>query len=270
MAGSSTLHAADGTGSTEPLSSAPHAAQATTGSLSPQESPHIAPTESIDRDCLQAAYGHVAAALSLFDDAIVRESMAQPYPLEPHRPTPQGGEHPGRVRSYPLLGAVYGQSKAEVQARLQTVHFMGQRVSLAPAAAEAFRRVAQRLQNLVQEQPQRKSFILPVSGFTWRTIAGETRLSPHSFGIAVDLNPAKGPYWLWTAPVNRASQSAVARASYPKDIVAAFEAEGFIWGGKWHEYDMMHFEYRPELICKSKARQHITLTPAPAPEIGMP
>ena len=40
--------------------------------------------------------------------------------------------------------------------------------------------------------------------------------------------------------------------SYPAAIVAAFEAEGFIWGGKWHEYDLMHFEYRPELICKAR------------------
>jgi hypothetical protein len=28
----------------------------------------------------------------------------------------------------------------------------------------------------------------------------------------------------------------------------AFEAEGFIWGGRWYHYDTMHFEYRPELL----------------------
>ena len=27
-----------------------------------------------------------------------------------------------------------------------------------------------------------------------------------------------------------------------------FERHGFIWGGKWHHYDTMHFEYRPELL----------------------
>ena len=40
--------------------------------------------------------------------------------------------------------------------------------------------------------------------------------------------------------------------SYDSEIVRAFEAEGFIWGGKWHEYDLMHFEYRPEIIAKAR------------------
>ena len=34
--------------------------------------------------------------------------------------------------------------------------------------------------------------------------------------------------------------------------VEAFEAEGFIWGGKWSEFDLMHFEYRPELILLAR------------------
>ena len=37
------------------------------------------------------------------------------------------------------------------------------------------------------------------------------------------------------------------------DIVDAFEAEGFAWGGRWYHYDTMHFEWRPELFdaaCK--------------------
>ena len=34
----------------------------------------------------------------------------------------------------------------------------------------------------------------------------------------------------------------------PQEIVDAFEAEGFIWGGRWAHYDTMHFEYRPELL----------------------
>ncbi|MES0403835.1 MAG: M15 family metallopeptidase, partial [Hyphomicrobium sp.] len=34
----------------------------------------------------------------------------------------------------------------------------------------------------------------------------------------------------------------------PMEIVRIFEKHGFIWGGKWHHYDTMHFEYRPELL----------------------
>ena len=38
------------------------------------------------------------------------------------------------------------------------------------------------------------------------------------------------------------------RNRFPQAIVDAFEAEGFIWGGRWYHYDTMHFEYRPELF----------------------
>ena len=42
------------------------------------------------------------------------------------------------------------------------------------------------------------------------------------------------------------------QTAYPREIVAAFEAQGFIWGGKWYHYDIMHFEYRPELLAKAQ------------------
>jgi hypothetical protein len=32
-------------------------------------------------------------------------------------------------------------------------------------------------------------------------------------------------------------------------VIAIFEAHGFIWGGKWHHFDSVHFEYRPELTA---------------------
>jgi hypothetical protein len=34
----------------------------------------------------------------------------------------------------------------------------------------------------------------------------------------------------------------------PWPIILLFEKYGFIWGGKWHHFDTMHFEYRPELF----------------------
>ena len=39
----------------------------------------------------------------------------------------------------------------------------------------------------------------------------------------------------------------------PKEVIDAFESEGFIWGGYWTIWDNMHFEYHPELIAKIKA-----------------
>ena len=34
----------------------------------------------------------------------------------------------------------------------------------------------------------------------------------------------------------------------PQAVIDAFEAEGFIWGGKWYHFDTIHFEYRPEIV----------------------
>ena len=30
--------------------------------------------------------------------------------------------------------------------------------------------------------------------------------------------------------------------------------EPLIWGGKWHRFDIMHFEYRPEIILQAKKK----------------
>ena len=97
-------------------------------------------------------------------------------------------------------------------------------------------------------QTELSSWIRHLGGtYTWRKIAGEARLSPHSFGMASDLNPNKGPYWRWSGGSSHPDQ-----ATYPRAIVELFEQNGFIWGGKWREYDLMLFEYRPEIICQAK------------------
>lgn len=87
-------------------------------------------------------------------------------------------------------------------------------------------------------------------GFNWRHIAGTSRLSAHSFGIAVDVNAELGKYWRWTG----AQEGAVGQYdnAIPESLVTTMERFGFIWGGKWHHFDGMHFEYRPELILHSR------------------
>ena len=94
--------------------------------------------------------------------------------------------------------------------------------------------------------PAMDSFFATVGGsFNWRMIAGTKRLGAHSFGIAVDFNRVLGGYW-------RGSGAAEGKVGdyvnlYPEALVRQMERFGFIWGGKWHHFDAMHFEYRPEL-----------------------
>ena len=180
-------------------------------------------------------------------DVDVRSSMAEPYPLEPDRPETPLGVSPGRRRSYALVRAVYGEHQAAVRAGLQAARFLGQGLQLAAPAARALRDVDARLALAVRQTSALRPLLKMDGGFTWRRIAGTSRLSPHAFGIALDISPGIATYWRWSPLRPHPLQK-----GYPSAIVAAFEDAGFIWGGKWHEYDLMHFEYRPELVCKAR------------------
>ena len=190
----------------------------------------------------------------------VRVSMAEPYPLEPERPETPLGVSPGRRRSYDLLQTLYGASPKAVGSHLVQARLMGQHLHLSPAAAQAMNRADAVLAPQAAYEPRLKTLLKMDGGFAWRRIAGENRLSPHAFGIAFDISPGIATYWRWSKLRPHPLQQ-----SYPSAIVEAFENEGFIWGGKWHEYDLMHFEYRPEIICKARVWQG--LEPLPKQDI---
>ena len=186
----------------------------------------------------------------------VRTSMAEPYPLEPQRPDTPLGVSPGRRRSYDLLQALYGSTPKAVGGHLVQARLLGQHLHLSPAAAQAMNRANANLAPQAAQEPRLKTLLKMDGGFAWRRIAGENRLSPHAFGIAFDVSPGIATYWRWSKLRPHPLQQ-----SYPSAIVEAFENEGFIWGGKWHEYDLMHFEYRPEIICKARVWQGLEPLP---------
>ncbi|MBL8922136.1 MAG: M15 family metallopeptidase [Myxococcaceae bacterium] len=154
-------------------------------------------------------------------------------------------DDPGRVRIEQLFLTTYGQSRGEVFDRLAKVRFFGLRYPFHELAAEPLRRVVARLEPQVQENPKLKPFLTEIGGtFIWRKIARSKNLSTHAFGIAIDLNVDRAHYWRW----QRRGEPLKWNNKVPQAIVDAFEAEGFIWGGRWLHYDTMHFEYRPELL----------------------
>jgi hypothetical protein len=160
---------------------------------------------------------------------------------------------PGRFRVTAFFNSVYGGTSKQVQANLATVNFCGQKVQFNArnGAAAALGRVGENLAALIRCKPELRQYLFPLGGsVNWRTIAGTKRPSPHSWGIAFDLNPRHGAYWRWQKSPTVASILTL-RQSYPQEIVKIFEAQGFIWGGKWSHYDFMHFEYRPELLAKT-------------------
>ena len=92
------------------------------------------------------------------------------------------------------------------------------------------------------------------SCFCYRTIAGTARLSRHSLGMAVDINPLYNPY---VRTVNGKSRIAPKKGEryadrtldYPYKITcddlctSLFLQHGFRWGGNWtNPKDYQHFE----------------------------
>ncbi len=210
--------------------------------------------------------GRIRTPGQVLEEPDVRAMLAQVYPLgrtTPKTANPRPGFDPGRSRVEPLFTALYGADEDAVRASCRVVSFDGHGASMntrfgaANALARVWRRLAPRA-----ARPAWRQVLRPFGGgFCWREIAATDRLSAHAFGIAVDLNPAL-PYWLTC----RHPEAAPARVqAFPRGIVAAFEAEGFIWGGKWAAFDLMHFEYRPELILKARhLRGDIRLPGAPS------
>ena len=93
------------------------------------------------------------------------------------------------------------------------------------------------------------NFVMPISGtYNYRVIQDTGMLSPHSYGIAIDLNRNDADYWKWVPREKGDSRIAI----YPKVIVESFEKYGFVWGGKWSHFDILHFEYKPEIIIKAQ------------------
>lgn len=150
---------------------------------------------------------------------------------------------------------MYGDSPEKVKEKLVTIYWMpkvfGTRyplnVTTVNGVDKKLRRVSAELEKL---PPSYHKFLAnPAGGFYWRKVAGQSYLSSHSFGIAVDINSSYGNYWLWDLQfLKRPISELKYRNRIPLRIVELFEKEGFFWGGRWYFYDTMHFEYRPELL----------------------
>jgi hypothetical protein len=166
-----------------------------------------------------------------------------PYRPGPIRAVETENEDPGRVRVEATFAATYG-GQGQAAAQQVRVRFLGMPVRVHRKIAPALARVSERLAQVQKADASLGRFLRRLSGgFAARKIAGTERTSAHAFGIAIDLDKSQSDYWLW-----QKGRPLRWRNRFPQAIIDAFEAEGFIWGGRWYHYDTMHFEYRPELF----------------------
>lgn len=192
------------------------------------------------------------SARERLEDATIVEQFAQVYPLD--FDLAARGEpwfDPGRARHEPLFRALYGGTKAEAEKALSRVAYRNGAVFLVSSRHCAAAQLQAALDAIAALGPGMDVYFQTIGGsFNWRVIAGTNRLSGHSFGMAVDFNTELGGYWRWSG----AAEGKVGRYDnrYPETLVREMERHGWIWGGKWHHFDGMHFEYRPELILHAR------------------
>lgn len=87
------------------------------------------------------------------------------------------------------------------------------------------------------------------SAFNYRFIAGTNRLSNHSFGRALDINPRMNPVYYndgRMSPPN-GTRDTTLPDTFHKDhpIVKEFKKRGFRWGGDWNSLKDYHHFDRP-------------------------
>lgn len=190
-----------------------------------------------------------------FDEKIynsdIQDMLEQIYPLETTCKLMNKDFDPGRFRVYSLLNYVYGNNSAIIHKNLKNINtpYGTFQFNNNNKAAESLKKALDEIHSISKNNNKISSNVAPINGtFNYRHIAGTNLLSPHAFGIAIDLVRNNKDYWKWATE----KQGQERLNSYPKELVEIFERNNFIWGGKWNHFDILHYEYRPEIIIKSR------------------
>ena len=182
--------------------------------------------------------------------------QSQPRPPANAEPRP-----PSPTRSNYFFEALYRSStRNESWAQQELISFLGFEINIHKDLIPVLRHI----ENLITHESRSDAAVRQwinslgsIGGWNWRNVASSGNRSFHSYGIAIDILPRNlgglATYWLWTSqhdplwwniPYSR-------RWHPPNVVVKIFESNGFIWGGKWGNFDTMHFEYRPEIFILS-------------------
>ncbi len=160
--------------------------------------------------------------------------------------------------NYSFYKVVYqGSSKKQIIKQLREIKFLNKRIWVHKRLVKAVKNVERKIYIASRQDRATRYFLRTLGhcwGFNWRVISDSGKLSNHSWGTAIDIVPRKYHqkkiYWYWEANKNDKWMLIPPEKHWapPKRVIDAFKSEGFIWGGNWHVWDTMHFEYRPELL----------------------
>jgi hypothetical protein len=149
------------------------------------------------------------------------------------------------------------RNRAQADARQSRLKLFGLPVTMHQDVVPSLVRVEAALRALTNTDASVAKFLAGLKrleGYNWRDIAGTQSRSNHAYGTAIDLIPqtygGRAVYWLWAIPDTQHWYKWTWERRWvpPSAVVKAFEAEGWVWGGKWVLFDTIHFEYRPEIL----------------------
>jgi hypothetical protein len=183
-----------------------------------------------------------------------------PYSLGPLDTPPAPEDGPGQ--STDVLEAFFGRREGEIRLHCESYTFLGRKLFVNSLLIDPLRGVEVDIRAAAKADPAVREWMdgLKVAySFMDKGIAGSATRSYHAWGLAVDLVPrsygGKHVYWRWSRVFDREGWSNIPlsrRWSPPPAVVEAFEAHGFLWGGKWAHFDQIHFEYRPEILLYNR------------------
>ena len=188
----------------------------------------------------------------LLTNPCLADQFLQKYPKGKMKTNPEKNQDPGRIRYEPFFYKMYGKTEDKVKKNLVTITWCpklcGQKILV--TKINGIDKKVKAISKELDRHPELKKYLTQIGGtFNWRTINGTNRQSTHSFGTTIDLNIKYSNYWQWDCKcTNEDTDDLIYKNQIPQIIIAIFEKNGFIWGGKWYHYDSMHFEYRPELL----------------------
>ncbi|MCL2092928.1 MAG: M15 family metallopeptidase [Treponema sp.] len=151
-------------------------------------------------------------------------------------------------------------TREEASRQMSSFQFLGFSLTMHRDLAPVLRQVEAVILEAARTTPAVQQWINSlgtISGWNWRNVASSGNRSFHSYGIAVDILPrdlrGQATYWLWTSWHTPLWWNIpyTGRWHPPIEVIRAFESHGFTWGGKWTNFDTMHFEYRPEVFILS-------------------
>lgn len=184
-------------------------------------------------------------------DPDIEDMFRYNYPAGAPALVPEFNFDPGRARNADFFTKMYGDCrKDEVSKHLAKIVWLPKKYGrkLLVTSINGVDKHLQAVSDELDALPKTYDIdLFPIAGiYNCRSVMGTRFLSPHGYGIAIDISLRRTDYWRWrmfkiTSPIKY-------RNKLPIEIIRIFEKHGFIWGGRWFHYDTMHFEYRPELL----------------------